>query len=134
MRRFAEEIQRTTSQSNASDALLLLERLFPLARRLQEVQAEFWPFCEAIDRSGRLFFYPHGEGDELPVKTDEDELDAYVKMGVSLSVFRSAGFVAPYVTSNSSGFCVELILRCELAVSLFVLDDWRTLNICCLKR
>lgn len=134
MRRFAEEIRSTTSQSNASDALLLLERLFPLARRLQDVQADFWPFCEAIDRSGRLFFYPHGEGDELPVMTDEGELDVYVKMGLSLSVFRSAGFVAPYVNSASSGFCVELLLHRELVVSLFVLADCRTLSICSLKK
>lgn len=134
MRRLAEEIGRETSPTNASDALQLLERLFPLAKRLQEVQPDFWPFCEAIDRAGRLFFYPHGEGDELPTKADETELQEYVKLGMALTVFRSAGFVSPVVADGSAGFCVELLLHRELVVSLFVLADGRPLSICSLIR
>ena len=129
MDRFAEEIRHRLDPCFAQDAITLLEHLFPLALRVQQIQPNFWPFCEAVDRNGNLFFYPRGEENSLPERRHEADLDWFVETGLRLDLFRSAGFVSPTVTCRSVGFCIELILQGERTVALFARTDRARLQV-----
>jgi hypothetical protein len=127
MQELFETIKKKVAPESANDAILLLRKVLPLVRRLQQIHEDFWPFCEAIDHSGTHYFYPKGDGENLPVETDEKDLQASLRFGFLLGVFRSACFLSPVLCDTKSGFCLEMFLEDELAFTLFVDSGDRTL-------
>ncbi len=117
--RLSTEIGLLATPLITSNASLLLHRLLPLAERLHAVRPDFWPFCEAIDKEGRLVFFPKDVDAEFSRFGRARKLDACLRYDVSRKTFRSIGVVSPIQTSAETGFCIELLLGGTLAVTIF---------------
>ena len=116
-------ILRQTLPPNASDdAETLLARLLPVAFHLVGYKSKPWPYCEAIDETGRLRFFPNvWVGNQL-VQASVDELEDCLRLGLLAGTFRSVGLAELLMTDCPEGksLNIELFLARQVSVSLTV--------------
>lgn len=120
MTRLMRSVEAVCPAEYGSDALVLLERLAPLAIKMARSHGARWPFCEALDHDGRMLFYPRPSSNGFTNLTREEEIVATLRLGGMAGAFRSLGLVTPTPLATGSGVTIDLWLGGVWHVTVFL--------------
>lgn len=121
MHRLRAYLDEVLPASARTDAELILSRILPLAFEVMHVSASPWPFCEAIDESGAIQFFPK-DYQNWPLKLrSAEELEEVLRLGLLSGHFRSVGLAELTQLSDARRVLqLDLFLARRVSVAVFI--------------